>query len=85
MQKFLRRYNVFVSNITFNYMCLKNWLKILLLPLWCIFILLSSMISTLIFVIYYVPKYKTKAYEQMVMDSIKNTFDAFKTEKETNI
>ena len=82
MKKIIKKFNSFMTSITLKYMLLNIWAKILLLPLWCIFILLMNVLALLVMVIYYVPKYKSKAFEQSVMDSIRDSFD-INTEKET--
>lgn len=82
MKRVTRRYYKFIMNTTLNYMLLKNWVKIILFPLWCLLILTSSVAMTLILWLYYVPKYRTKAYERMVIDSLNNTFKSCTDEKE---
>lgn len=85
MKKFMCGYYRFMTNIGLKYMLLKIWQQILLLPIWCLFMLLINILTLTILVIYYLPRYKSKAYEQMVMDSIHNTFNSFEyTRKETN-
>ena len=82
MKRLIKKYCSFMTKINFKYVLLRNWVKIILFPLWCLFIFTSNLILTLIYVIYYIPRYRTKAHEQMVMDSLRNTVEAFTDKKE---